>query len=343
MGAARVTCWRSVGGVLVATAVVTAFSWWTTALRAQTTEREVLDVLSAVVEVRASVPAAARTAATLGTERLGSGVVIDADGLIVTIGYLILEASDVSVVTVHGASVPASIVAYDHETGFGLLRATGSLNLKPMRLGSSERIGEWEPLLVSAFGGPGVVRPAIAVSRREFAGYWEYLLEDAIFTAPPYPMFGGAALMNSDGQLVGIGSLAVGDAVQGERTLPGNMFLPIDSLKSVMAALLISGKASSEPRPWIGVYSQETDDGHVLVQRLAEDGPASKAGIRVGDVVAQLDGERVTNLSGMYRRLWHGREPGDPVRITVLRGTELQEFDVTTGDRYRWLKLSPGN
>lgn len=342
MGAVRVRSWRY-HGVLLAAAAVAALGSWTTPLRAQTAEREVLDVLSAVVEIRATVPAVARTAATLGTERTGSGVLIDSDGLIVTIGYLILEASDVSVVTAHGETVPATIIAYDHETGFGLLRATGALNLKPMRLGSSDRIGKWEPLLVSAFGGPGVVRPAVAVSRREFAGYWEYLLEDAIFTSPPYPMFGGAALMDSNGQLVGIGSLVVGDAVEGERTLPGNMFLPIDALKSVMADLLTSGRASSGPRPWIGIYSQETADGHVVVQRLAEDGPASTAGIRAGDVIAQLDGERVSTLSGMYRRLWNGRAPGDPVRITVLRGTELQEFNVTTGDRDRWLRLTPEN
>ena len=342
MTAAFVTRWGFCG-ILLAGAAVTTLAWCPAPLRAQSAEQEVLDVLSAVVEVRASVPASARTAGSLGTERMGSGVLIDADGLIVTIGYLILEASNVSVVTVHGDTVPASIVAYDHETGFGLLRATGALNLKPMPLGNSDRVGEWDPLLVSAFGGPRAVRPAVTVSRREFAGYWEYLLDNAIFTAPPYPMFGGAALMNSDGQLVGIGSLVVGDAVQGERTLPGNMFLPIDTLKSVMAELLTGGRASSAPRPWIGLYSNETGDGHVVVQRVAEDGPASRAGIRAGDIIAQLDDRRISSLSGLYRRLWKDREPGDPVKVTVLRGTELHEFNVTTGDRYRWLRLAPEN
>lgn len=342
MTAACVTLWRFYGVLLAGTAVA-ALAWCATPVRAQSAVQEVLDVLSAVVEIRATVPADARTAGSLGTERQGSGVVIDADGLIVTIGYLILEASNVSVVTARGDTVPASIVAYDHETGFGLLRAAGVLNLKPMRLGNSDRVAEWEPLLVSAFGGPGVVRPAVAVSRREFAGYWEYLLDDAIFTAPPYPIFGGAALMDSDGRLVGIGSLIVEDAVQGERTIPGNMFLPIDTLKSVMAELLTGGRPSSASRPWIGLHSQETGDGHVVVQRVAEDGPASRAGIRAGDVIMQLDGQRINNLSGMYRRLWDNREPGDPVKITVLRGTEQREFNVETGDRYRWLRMAPEN
>lgn len=339
MTAMFVTRWR-ISGVLIATAVLIVYTLSTARLGAQSADQEVVDVLSAVVEVRAVVPAAARTAGSLGTERTGSGVVIDADGLIVTIGYLILEATNVAVATVHGELVPAHIVAYDHETGFGLLRASKPLNLKPMRLGSSEQVTRWDPLLVSAFGGPGVVRPAVTVSRREFAGYWEYLLDDAIFTAPPYPMFGGAALMDSDGQLVGIGSLVVGDAVQGERSLPGNMFLPIDTLKSVIAELIANGRSRPTSRPWVGMYSQESADGIVVVQRVAEDGPASRAGIRAGDVIAELDGQRVNNLSGMYRALWQGREPGDAVTFTVLRGNELRKFDITTADRYRWLRLT---
>lgn len=307
--------------------------------RAQDVAPEVLDILSAVVEVQAIVPPSARTAGSLGTERLGSGVVIDAEGLIVTIGYLVLEASRVAVVTAEGKTVPATIVAYDHDTGFGLLRATEALNVKPMRLGVSADVTQWDQLLITAFGGPGVVRPAVAVSRRQFAGYWEYLLDDAIFTSPPYPMFGGAALLNSDGALVGIGSLVVGDAVRGERTLPGNMFVPIDGLKSVMAELLTQGKSAPTSRPWIGLYSQQTTDGRLVVQRVAEDGPAARAGIRAGDVIAELDGEPVRTLAAMYTRLWDNRRVGDGVNITVLRGTQLQGFEVTTGNRYDWLKL----
>ncbi len=309
-------------------------------LEAQDLAAEVRDTLSAIVAVQSKIPASARTATALGTERHGSGVVIDGNGLIVTIGYLILEASEVEITAADGRTLPAKIVAYDHNTGFGLLRATQPLEVTPMGLGTSAQIGEWGRLLISAFGGVAAVRPAVAVSRREFAGYWEYLLEGAIFTVPPYPMFGGAALIDNRGRLVGIGSLIVGDAVQGDRTMPGNMFVPVDALKAVMADLLVHGHTASASRPWIGVYSQE-EAGHVLVQRVAEGGPASRAGIRAGDIIAELNGETVTTLASFYRKLWKDRKPGDRVGITVLRGTELRRLDVETGDRYAWLRFAP--
>lgn len=309
-------------------------------VEAQSGDPPVSEVLSAVVAVESKVPASARSAPALGTERAGSGVVIDSDGLIVTIGYLILEASEVTVTALGDEPTSAEIVAYDHSTGFGLIRATRPLGVKPMPLGRSNLVLEFDRLLVTAFGGVQAVRPAVAVSRREFAGYWEYLLEGAIFTSPPYPMFGGAALMDSNGHLVGIGSLVVGDALRGERTLPGNMFVPIDVLKSVMGDLLSKGRSGGS-RPWIGVYSHEIEDV-VVVQRVAEDGPAARGGIRAGDVIVEIEGVPITTLAGFYRALWNGREPGDRVGITLLRGEDLRSVLVETGDRYAWLKLKPG-
>jgi S1-C subfamily serine protease len=329
-----------IDGLSLAGAVLAACFCVTPGLNAQGLDPEVRETLSAVVAVQAKIPANARTASALGTERQGSGVVIDANGLIVTIGYLILEASEVEVAVTDGRTVPAEIVAYDHNTGFGLLRATQPLNLPPMGLGTSAHVDEWDHLLISAFGGVDAVRPAVAVSRREFAGYWEYLLEGAIFTVPPYPLFGGAALIDNGGRLVGIGSLVVGDAVQGERTMPGNMFIPIDALKAIMGDLLLHGRAAPVSRPWIGVYSQEEAE-HVRVQRVAEGGPASRAGMRAGDIIAEVDHETVSTLAGFYRKLWKDRKPGDRVRITVLRGAELHPLNVETGDRYAWLRLAP--
>lgn len=305
---------------------------------AQPAEPAVSEVLSAVVAVESTVPASARTAAALGTERAGSGVVIDGDGLVVTIGYLILEASDVTVTTLGREPVPATIVAYDHATGFGLLRASRPLEVTPMPLGESGSVAEFDRLLVTAFGGPAAVRPAVAVSRRDFAGYWEYLLDEAIFTSPPYPMFGGAALLDRRGHLVGIGSLVVGDAFTGERTLPGNMFVPIDALKPILGDLLAGRRRDASRRPWIGVYS-EAREGRVVIQRVAEDGPAARAGIRAGDVVAEVEGERVVGLADFYRRLWKNRAPGDRVSLTLVRNDELRQVVVETGDRYAWLKL----
>ncbi len=307
--------------------------------KAQSGDSPAAKVLSAVVAVEAKVPPGARTAPALGTERAGSGVVIDGNGLIVTIGYLILEASEVTVTALGQAPTPAEIVAYDHATGFGLIRAVRPLGVTPMPLGRSHAVSELDRLLVTAFGGVHAVRPAVAVSRREFAGYWEYLLDGAIFTSPPYPMFGGAALVDSNGHLVGIGSLVVGDALKGERMLPGNMFIPIDALKSVMGDLLSRGR-SPGARPWIGVYSHEVE-GVVVIQRVAEDGPAARAGMQAGDVLVEIEGEPVTTLAGFYRTLWKGRTPGDRVKITVLRKKELRSMVLETGDRYAWLKLAP--
>ncbi len=295
-------------------------------------------LLAAVVGLRASVPADARTADTLGTEREGSGIVIDASGLIVTIGYLILEASRVEVRVGEARAVPAEILAYDHETGFGLLRASAPVDVTPMRLGTSATIGEGDRLLVSGFGGPLAARGAVVVSRRDFVGYWEYLLERAIFTAPPYPLFGGAALIDGQGELVGIGSLVVADAYEGEQPLPGNMFVPVDRLKEVLADLLTSGRSSNPSRPWLGIYASEID-GLVMVRRLASDGPAANAGVQPGDVIIGVAGRPVTSMADFYRKLWAAAKPGDRVPLTILKGADIEELEVTAGDRYRWLRL----
>jgi S1-C subfamily serine protease len=295
-------------------------------------------LLAAIVGVRARVPDDARTSNALGTVREGSGVVIDANGLIVTIGYLILEASRVQVRVSEDSVVAAEILAYDHETGLGLLRAIEPLDVTPMRLGTSANLAQGDQLLVAGFGGPAAARAALLVSRREFAGYWEYLLEDAIFTSPPYPRFGGAALIDAGGELVGIGSLAVADAYDGEQPLPGNMFVPVDRLKGALADLLTSGRSSTPIRPWLGIYTSEID-GLLMVRRLAVDGPAEGAGVQPGDIIIGVAGQPVASMADFYRKLWAGAAPGDPVSLTILKGASMEELDVIAGDRYDWLRL----
>ncbi|MDH3281866.1 MAG: S1C family serine protease, partial [Gammaproteobacteria bacterium] len=241
------------------------------------------EVLSAVVGVRAQIPEDARTAEVLGTERVGSGIVIDDDGLVVTIGYLILEAASVEILLPDDMAVPGRIVAYDHDTGFGLVRAQTALGVRAMPLGNSQKIAATDSVLMASFGGLETVRPAKVASRRVFAGYWEYLLDNAIFTAPAYPLFGGAALLDSDGSLLGVGSLAVSDAISGHY-LPGNMFVPTEKLIPIMGDLLAHGRSEGTRRPWLGVYSEEIS-GRVLVTRVADGGPAAAAGITSGDVI----------------------------------------------------------
>ena len=301
---------------------------------------ELVSILSAVVAVEALVPPDARTAAILGEERFGTGIVIDGAGLVVTIGYLILEATDVWVRTGGGQRAPADILAYDHETGFGLLRAQAPLDkVVPMVLGDSDALVEGTSAVVASFGGPGTLRPVLTVSRREFAGYWEYLLENAIFTSPPYRFFGGAALMSTGGRLVGVGSLIVPDAAPEPDPAPGNMFVPVARLKAVLADLIVSGRSASPSRPWLGVYADEREDGRVVVLNLADDGPALTAGLEPGDVIVSAGDARVHGLADFYRKLWRGRGPGDRVSLTVERDGESRRIDIVGGSRYQWLRL----
>ncbi len=296
------------------------------------------DLLSAVVGVHATVPADARTAGSLGTERKGSGVVIDDSGLIVTIGYLILEADSVEVTDHAGQRSPADILAYDHETGFGLLRALHRLDAAPLALGKSAGLSANDPVIVASREEDQDAAPAVVVARRAFAGYWEYLLESAIFTVPPQPGWGGAALIDAEGRLVGIGSLIVNDAIQGSQPRPGNMFVPIDALKPILADLLARGRSTVPPRPWIGVYTEEAH-GRLFVNRTATDGPAARAGIVAGDIILAVEDQPVDSMADFYRKLWARGRAGVEVRLTVLHGTATRDATIKSDDRYNWLKL----
>ena len=298
--------------------------------------------LSAVVGIRTKVPETARTVAMLGTERTGSGVIIDAEGLVLTIGYLILEASEVEIITADDRTVPAQVLAYDHNTGFGLVRALAPLGLKPMKLGRSSSLKRMDKVLVSSFGGRGSTQAAVLVSRRDFAGWWEYLLEDALFTSPPHPKYGGAALIGSEGELLGIGSLMVGDAGEDSTNVPGNMFVPIDELGPVMGALLTEGRSRDHARPWLGLYTQEAL-GRLIVSRVAEDGPAEKAGLKEGDLIVGVNGKPVVTMAGFYRQIWSHGSPGVTVKLDVLKNTSVEQIEIESGDRYDWLRIDPAN
>ena len=293
--------------------------------------------LDAVVGVRASIPADARTAETLGTERQGSGVVIRADGLVLTIGYLILEAERAELVLPGGREVPAEVLAYDYDSGFGLLQALAPLGIEPVAFGESAGLGEDSRVLVASFAGPEAATPAYVVSRRDFAGYWEYLLPDAIFTAPPHRFFGGAALFGPDGRLLGIGSLMVGDAAE-DRALPGNMSVPIDALKPILGEMLAHGRAARPARPWLGLITEELR-GRLFVTRVAPGGPAAAAGLAADDIVLGVADKPVASPADFYRKVWALGDAGVEVPLTVLRGAEVARIPVASGDRYDYLKL----
>jgi S1-C subfamily serine protease len=301
--------------------------------------QHLVDAANAVVGVKVKALGNARSSKNLGSERSGSGVLISG-GHVLTIGYLILEADDVEVTTSAGRTVPAIVAAYDHATGFGLLRPMAPLDLKPVKLGASGKVDELDRLMIAAVGGEDSVSVATVVSKRLFAGYWEYLIEGAIFTSPARADFGGAALINKDGELVGIGSLFVMDAMSPGERLPGNMFVPIDLLKPILAEMISTGRQKGGRRPWLGINSLE-EDGRIKVLRVSEDGPAELAGIEPGDLILSLSGEKVEKLPDFYRRLWSTGAPGVEVTLKVLHGTEVRDVKVRSIDRLEFLRKRP--
>ena len=302
-------------------------------------------VLRAVVGVRAEIPLDARTARSLGTEREGSGVLIDRDGLVLTIGYLILEASAVAIVGPGGGIVRAEIVAYDHDTGFGLLRARRPLDVEPLKFGDSSALAQGAPVLAVSHAGPRPVTAARVASRRVFAGYWEYLLEDAIFTVPPHPFYGGAALIGADGRLLGIGSLLVSDAAPEPHSAPGNMFVPIDGLKPILKDLVARGRAARQAHPWLGIYTNEAE-GRVFITRLATGGPGEQAGLKPGDIIIGIAGDPVRGMADFLRKVWARGDAGATVPLDILHlGSDdmaVERVEVRSADRYEWLKLRGG-
>lgn len=302
----------------------------------ETIRRGLEQAAGAVVTIRVRAVGNARSRESLGAERSGSGIVIAPSGLVLTIGYLILEADQVEVTDSGGRSLPATVVAYDHATGFGLLRPFVPLSPRPIRLGASDKVGELDRLMIAS-GGEGGVSVATVVSKRPFAGYWEYLIDGAIFTAPPRTDHSGAALINREGELVGIGSLFVMDAMRPGERLPGNMFVPIDLLKPILAEMIETGRQKAGRRPWIGVNSVE-DEGRLKVLRVTADGPAEAAGLREGDLILAVGGKTVRGLADFYRKLWAAGEPGVEIGLTVLQGADLREMKVRSIDRLDFLR-----
>ena len=293
--------------------------------------------LSAVLSVRAIVPGDAFTASTLGTERGGNGVVIRADGLVLTIGYLITEAEAIWLNTNDGRAVPGHVLAYDQETGFGLVQALGKLNLPALLMGRSARLRVGERVIVAGGGGRQHAVSARIQAKQEFAGYWEYLLEEAIFTAPAHPNWGGAALIGGDGALVGIGSLHLQQARDNAPPEHLNMIVPIDLLPPILDDLLTLGRPKHPPRPWLGLYATEVED-KIVIAGLASSGPARRGGLRMGDILLAVGGGEVKDLAALYRGIWNCGPAGAKVPVVVYRDGRTIELEVKSADRGSFLK-----
>jgi S1-C subfamily serine protease len=293
--------------------------------------------LGAVVGLRADVPADATTAETLGTERAGHGVVIRESGLVLTIGYLITEAETVWLRPSDGRVVPGHALAFDHETGFGLVQALARLDLPALPLGRSSDLLVGEHAVLAAAGGRQRAVAARIVARQEFAGYWEYLLDDAIFTAPAHPNWGGTALINSAGELVGIGSLHLEQRRDPDTVFHVNMIVPIDLLSPMLDDLLTHGRPNRPPRPWLGVYATELEDKLVVVG-VAGGSPAQRADLRPGDELLTVADAPVTTLADLFRRIWSLGPAGVEVPLTVRRDGRMLALRAASGDRMRFLR-----
>jgi S1-C subfamily serine protease len=292
--------------------------------------------LDAVVQVRAEIPEDAFTAPILGTERIGNGIVIRDDGLVLTIGYLITEASTIWLTTNRGTVVGGFPVAYDPASGFGLVQPLGRLGVDAIARGSASTCRVGENVVVASHGGREHALKATIFAKREFAGYWEYVLDEAIYTAPAHPQWGGSALIGATGDLLAIGSLLVQEKLD-TGVLQGNMLVPIDLLEPVLEDLLCLGKPDRPPRPWLGIYAGDAQ-GRLSVAGLAPGGPAERAGLRVGDLIVAVAGEKPASLADLWRRVWALGTAGVDVPLRVVRNKSARPFVLHSADRNAFLK-----
>jgi len=292
--------------------------------------------LASLVGLRAIVPADAFTAETLGTERSGNGVLIR-DGVVLTIGYLITEAETIWLHLADGRAVPGHVLAYDQETGFGVVQALARLELPALPLGQSKATKVGDPVVVAGHGGRKHSVVARIAAKQEFAGNWEYVLDEAIFTAPAHPFWGGTAMIGRAGELLGIGSLQVQQVRESGTPEPLNMIVPIDILKPILEDLLTLGRPNHPPRPWLGLNATEIDD-KIVIARVSNGGPARRANLRTGDIVLAVADREVSDLAAFFRRVWSLGKAGVEVPLTIYRDGRTFEARVTSGDRNRFLK-----
>jgi len=292
-----------------------------------------------IVRLEIKVPSDATTSQSLGAERVGTGIILDAR-TVLTIGYLTLEADGVLVTTASGKRIPASVAGYDHASGFGLVRTVLPLDGKPMPLGDSDRVRERQRVLTLGQGEPEATE-IVVLSRKTFAAGWEYLLESPIFTFPPVNNWSGAALIAEDGSLIGVGSLIVNDAAAGQQNVPGNLFVPVNLLKPIMADLLANGRRSDGGNPWLGVTTENVR-GNLMVVRVARNGPAEAAGLAPGDIVVGVGGEKVADQAEFYRKLWKVGPAGTVVTLKVIQNGDVRDLPVKSIDRADFLRKATG-
>jgi S1-C subfamily serine protease len=293
--------------------------------------------LTSVVGLRAIVPSDAFTAEVLGTERAGNGVLIRDNGVVLTIGYLITEAESVWISLFDGRPVQGHALAYDHETGFGLVQALGPIDVPALPIGDSAAVQVGDQVVVAGVGGRQRSVAARITAKQEFPGSWEYLLDEALFTAPAHPNWGGTALINSAGELIGIGSLQLQQERASGQVEHLNMMVPIDLLKPIFDDLTRFGRPNRPARPWLGVYATEIE-GKIVIMRLASRGPGQRADLNPGDIILAVNGTEVNDLADLYRRIWSLGSAGVEVRLLIYRDGRTFEARLASVERSRFFK-----
>ena len=296
-----------------------------------TTEEDILNIYKSVVKIDSIIPPEARTAQSLGTVRGGNGVVID-DKHILTIGYIVVEAETITITLPDGKKFPGELIGYDHTTGFGILRTIIQSNLTPLKIGDSDQLTKEDFLYVLPYlteGRPSAVK---MVSRRSFAGWWEYFLDKPIYTYPANSSFAGSALINEYGEVLGIGSLYVGDAAATGISSPGNMFVPINDLKPILDDLIENGRRTKDIKPYMGLTSSD-NTGQVKITRVNDNGPAAKAGFSVNDTILAVNNEKINNIEDFYKVVWSFGGPGTKLQFDIERNQEKLNIELTTMDR----------
>ena len=294
-------------------------------------------MIASLVSVRSEVPEDALTAPVLGTERMGNGVVIGDRGLVLTIGYLVTEAQTLWITDRRGAAVPGHLLGYDQDSGFGLVQALQPLPAPAMELGVSAECDVGDPVVVAGHGGDDALVTGRIIAKREFAGYWEYVLDEALFTAPAHPNWGGAALVGSDGRLLGVGSLLVQTVSSSGEKGGANMIVPIDLLKPILEDMKLYGRPNRPPRPWLGFLVQDIGS-HLVVASVYDGCPADRAGIEIGDLIVEVAGESIDGLAELFRKVWGIGPAGSEVPLTIVRDGESRPVLLESIDRDARLK-----
>jgi S1-C subfamily serine protease len=292
-----------------------------------------------MVSIKTLVPDDAMSAGLLGTERTGHGTRIRDDGLIATIGYVVHEAEAVWIGSSTGDVVPGFVVGYDFESGFGLVKPSMPLEGPVAPLGSAHALTVGNPVTVAGASRKNLAIEAKVVAKQEFAGRWEYLLDEAIFTAPAFDNWSGAALINQYGRLCGLGSLVIQGFETEDSIETVNMFVPIDLLLPIVDDICQYGRRQSPPKPWLGMLVHEDPDDHLTIVGIYRDCPADRAGLKPGDIILSVNEQPVESLANMFREVWRIGQAGVDVPLGVLRDAEKLDKIVKSDDRASFQRI----